>query len=568
MENGFRIFTSTRERKIRGELSVDKFLDWATSSEAKTEGVGNISIQEVIWCKMDPGQIPASHEYLVLLLDTPDVAIRIERDSPYWVTVLGPYIKGTRKDIITIAKSTSELCKPTDIIATLKFPPSSVKMSTLTALLELIIQSAKYYNVYTFNCWWFAARIWENLAKCAAKEAFKLDFRLENRRFISGDPDAILFVEQLDEDHHKFLACARGTKVISAIEGLKDVSTSIAASFEALQKYVGSETSAHALARETMEKLILENRENQQVLVTIFNAELDTSGDMTPTGMKLEEKDFTQQPEPVCAISASLDLLQGIYLDQVVDLKRLRPVNDRSRALPRFIREARLWAKVWEVDGGERTVPFYGFICNEGSLPMLVSPYFEHGNAIDYVNDHPDVDHRALVLDIAKGLSVLHAMQPNPIAHGGLRGMNVKILVTGRSTVRALLSDFGLSKLITDLGEESFSMISRVEEYPRWFAPELTEGSLTIKADVYAWSMTAIELLTHQRPFPWVKSALEVSWRVLSGQRPMRPLEYEDVQRGLDFEFWGLLVRCWAEDREARPSIEEVVEALSPREVS
>ncbi|KDQ64698.1 hypothetical protein JAAARDRAFT_235479 [Jaapia argillacea MUCL 33604] len=267
---------------------------------------------------------------------------------------------------------------------------------------------------------------------------------------------------------------------------MNSVSASIAYSFDpfldsmwradggqpALQEQLNSETDALDQARKTMKQLIRDHRERQRDLVTRFNAKLDTSDNMNPN-MRLDEKKVTRQMGTARAISGSLDLLQGMYLDQVVDLKRLRPVCDRPHApsLIRFIRGAELWAKVWKVDGGEYIVPFYGFTCSEKSLPILVSPYFENGNAIDFVDAHPDVDHRALIMDIAKGLTVLHMMQPQPIAHGGLRGMNVKILVTGRSTIRALLSDFGLSKLMSDLCEEPVSMMSRVGEYPRWFAP-------------------------------------------------------------------------------------------------
>ena len=66
----------------------------------------------------------------------------------------------------------------------------------------------------------------------------------------------------------------------------------------------------------------------------------------------------------------------------------------------------------------------------------------ENGDAVSYVNKHPDVNRRRIVRRIAEGLRLLHTYDP-PIAHGDIKGANILINDKGDP----LLADFGLSKV-------------------------------------------------------------------------------------------------------------------------
>jgi serine/threonine protein kinase len=67
----------------------------------------------------------------------------------------------------------------------------------------------------------------------------------------------------------------------------------------------------------------------------------------------------------------------------------------------------------------------------------------------------------------------------------------VNVLVNNNGD--AVLADFGLSKVKQEFSETSNVVLSGS---PRWMAPErLSEGKLTRPVDIYAWAMTAFEVI-------------------------------------------------------------------------
>lgn len=48
------------------------------------------------------------------------------------------------------------------------------------------------------------------------------------------------------------------------------------------------------------------------------------------------------------------------------------------------------------------------------------------------------------------------------------------------------------------------------------------------------------------------------------GERPEKPTDSLVKARGLDDTLWEFLEKCWAQDPNARPSIQEVIQELTP----
>ncbi|KDQ64686.1 hypothetical protein JAAARDRAFT_28325 [Jaapia argillacea MUCL 33604] len=260
--------------------------------------------------------------------------------------------------------------------------------------------------------------------------------------------------------------------------------------------------------------------------------------------------------------SAAMDIWEGMYLDEEkVAIKVLRAVNSTDKSRIRFVRERAIWAAVYKVDQGKLILPFYGFCNNDGPYPYMVSPWMPNGNAIEYVKKNPDMDHRRLIRDIAEGLRVLHTMQ-KPVVHGDLKGANVVIGPMGN----ALIADFGLYKVIEDVTGVPFTQSRGVSDSYRWFAPELCagQGVLSLSADIYAFAMTVLELITHDQPFSYVKHTTEVVVKVSLGGSPRRPTDPTMVARGLDDNLWHLMERCWEKDRTRRPTIGDVLKVIVP----
>jgi len=257
--------------------------------------------------------------------------------------------------------------------------------------------------------------------------------------------------------------------------------------------------------------------------------------------------------------TGSMDVWEGIYLnEEKVAIKILRAVHSTPRSLQRFRREVDIWNRVWESDQGAHILPLYGFCQNDGPFPYVVSPWHPNGTADKYVAQFPDVDHLALIRAISAGVHVLHTMDP-PIVHGDLKGANIIIDAVGNP----LLADFGFSRVVEDITGVPFTQSAGVSNSQRWLAPELCfdKGRLTMGADVYAFGMTMLELMTHAMPWATVRHTTQVIIKVASGEKPPRPRDEATIARGLDDHLWQVMQRCW-DEAEIRPTVTEIMQLL------
>ena len=124
------------------------------------------------------------------------------------------------------------------------------------------------------------------------------------------------------------------------------------------------------------------------------------------------------------------------------------------------------------------------------------------------------------------------------------------------------MTEYGLAFINSD---PSFTAAAtpQLVEPSRWSAPEnmnLSRKGNTLPeskpADVYAFAMLMVETFSGAVPFGNLKSEMVVL-RVLRGGRPERPRNAQAV--GLTDEMWKLLQRCWQQDPDKRPTMEEVV---------
>jgi serine/threonine protein kinase len=204
-------------------------------------------------------------------------------------------------------------------------------------------------------------------------------------------------------------------------------------------------------------------------------------------------------------------------------------------------------------------MPFFGvsFDFDRPSAPCLVSPYYRNGNITSYLKKQPAVDKLALVsymiksiegipysissqlAQVASGLSYLHGVS---VVHGELKGVRISaepyiyvsyqlqsnILIDDDGA--AAIADFGLARVLqmsdftsktaspasgnlTHIVHEQSATCEGEEFNPvttdgwRWKAFELMTASLeetttrvTIETDVWAFSMTVIEVRASASP--------------------------------------------------------------------
>lgn len=168
----------------------------------------------------------------------------------------------------------------------------------------------------------------------------------------------------------------------------------------------------------------------------------------------------------------------------------------------------------------------------------------------------------AQIHHVSLGLTHLHA---HNVIHGDLKAVNILI----DDGPRALLSDFGLSKIKANSNSRLTKAVATPQGSLYWMAPELFQGKrMKPPCDIYAFAMTMFEV--GSTPSCWVSWFLhlhqlvigEIPWGdvqpptmakelVLKGTRPERPEDHEAPH--LTNEIWELIDICWKHDPVQRP---------------
>ncbi|KDQ19324.1 hypothetical protein BOTBODRAFT_102613, partial [Botryobasidium botryosum FD-172 SS1] len=226
----------------------------------------------------------------------------------------------------------------------------------------------------------------------------------------------------------------------------------------------------------------------------------------------------------------------------------------------RLVREAEVWSHL----NHPNVLPFLG-LCTLDSVPYLISPWMEHGHALDFVQKNPKADRLRLLAQVADGLEYLHKFKPEQVIHGDLRGPNIFITPSGD----ACIADFGLSELKASICDTNYSTPFILAGHPRWQAPELIkaetkeEGRRNTTTDVFAFGRVMLELFTAEVPFFYIKHDVMVSVKILNNEFPRRPDDEEVVASGFDDSMWQLMTDCWHATPSGRPSATDLVTRLA-----
>jgi serine/threonine protein kinase len=118
------------------------------------------------------------------------------------------------------------------------------------------------------------------------------------------------------------------------------------------------------------------------------------------------------------------------------------------------------------------------------------------------------------------------------------------------------IADFGLAKIVTNGVKMTMAIGS-----PMFMAPETFDDVDTygLSVDVYAYGMFLYSMFTNQYIFKEgekpARGPQQFMMKVRNGQRCVRVA-------GISDPFWELITKCWEPAPGARPSFEEIVEAM------
>ncbi|KDQ14168.1 hypothetical protein BOTBODRAFT_352405 [Botryobasidium botryosum FD-172 SS1] len=211
------------------------------------------------------------------------------------------------------------------------------------------------------------------------------------------------------------------------------------------------------------------------------------------------------------AQSTLYEIWEGMWQgSESVALKVLRHGDEAADYFPKYTRLSLIWSRLQS----PYILPFLGTCAIDDSpFPPFVSPWCSYGNAHQYLKGNPRADRIQICLEIAFGLQYMHNLD-EPVIHGSVNGRNVLISDDGV----ALLSGFGLS----GTSGSPFTADDVPCSSYRWMAPEISRGELTKEGDIWAWGMTALELLSGMQPFYANQSPMTVLMKTMKGERPQK----------------------------------------------
>ena len=194
----------------------------------------------------------------------------------------------------------------------------------------------------------------------------------------------------------------------------------------------------------------------------------------------------------------------------------------------------------------KRVIELYGFHefkvvlhgQEKGRVYGMVMEYADGGSLSNIIDSKVSFNERMrLIILTTEALAKLHEAG---VIHGDLKPQNV--LIKGNNP---LLSDFGISRIFKYVGEN----VTPIGFTPGYAAPEVEQGVVNDKSDVYSMGTLIIELLTGESP---VSGSTNLPVKIFN---KMRLLNKGD-------ELSALVSRMRSGDPDKRPSMRDVYESL------
>ena len=226
-------------------------------------------------------------------------------------------------------------------------------------------------------------------------------------------------------------------------------------------------------------------------------------------------------------------------------------------------------------------VRVWGF-CSDGPHRILVSEYFENGSLDKFLSDRKRSEillgwkqRFDIALGVARGLAYLHHECSEWVIHCDVKPENILL----DENLVPKIADFGLAKLLSRGG--SNTNVSKIQGTRGYLAPEWVSSlPITAKVDVYSFGVVLLELLLGARVSNMENEDVEaemVLGRVsrlvkeklqLDGIEPSWIADFVDARLNGEFNnlqartMMRLAISCLEEDRDRRPTMENVVQIL------
>ncbi|KAL3734886.1 hypothetical protein ACJRO7_024117 [Eucalyptus globulus] len=224
-------------------------------------------------------------------------------------------------------------------------------------------------------------------------------------------------------------------------------------------------------------------------------------------------------------------------------------------------------------------IDMWGY-CAEGKHRLLIYEFMEHGSLAENLSSLTELDWSKrfeIAVGSARGLAYLHEECLEWVLHCDVKPQNILL----DSMYQPKVADFGLSKILKREGPKD-SSFSRIRGTRGYMAPEWVYNMpITSKVDVYSYGIVLLELVTGRSPRGGLANT---EGGDENESKRFTPWGKERRRTGVPMETWikeivdprligecdnrkievlvAVAVRCVDENRDARPTMSQVVEML------
>lgn len=241
-------------------------------------------------------------------------------------------------------------------------------------------------------------------------------------------------------------------------------------------------------------------------------------------------------------------------LGRRIALKTIRPeIAADERIIVRFMQEIQLSLKVthsnvcriYDIGHEKRASSTVGTEETVTYLTMELLPGDSLAERLRRCGRMTTEEALPIVLQIISGLEAAH---DTGIVHGDLKSSNVVLAPAEDGRVRAVVTDFGLARLSSMVGQSETYHHAGGTGTPAYMAPEQVEcGTVTTAADIYSLGIVMFEMVTGRLPFLADTPTLMANKR-LQENAPVPRSIVSDLDRKWD----RVILKCLERDPQSR----------------
>jgi serine/threonine protein kinase len=223
------------------------------------------------------------------------------------------------------------------------------------------------------------------------------------------------------------------------------------------------------------------------------------------------------------------------YIDRVVAIKVMRALEIQRDEVERFKREAKA-ACAFHHPNAVQMLDFGVF----DETPYLVMQYVQGVGLDAYLKEHgclSESQTMQIAIQVAGALAVAHAAG---VVHRDLKPSNIMIQTENDGSLKAIVLDFGLAKLINVQSSEQLTKTGDTMGTPHYMSPEQFMGtSADARSDIYSLGAVLYQCCTGRPPH---EGDTPYSTMYKRFNQPVKPFPRKDGDQPSPFE--QVVLKC------------------------